>query len=229
MSTNSLELTSRREIALLPTYSFSPSLVLLSDQDSGAAAALRVLRNHVLTHHVEEGRRALAVCAASAGVGCTFVAANLAVGMAQVGVKTLLIDANLRARGVDKLIQGAPSTEGLVQCLTSDGGGLNRFIMPDVLPNLSVLFSGGAAVDAQDFLATPRFDDLMQLALRDYDLTILDTSPANTCGAARLVASAVGYSLVVAREHLTYIEDLNTLAAQLRDDRVKVIGSVLNK
>ncbi len=72
------------------------ALVTLSSQASETAEAIRGLRTHIMARHVREGHRALAICAASEGVGCSFVAANLAVSLSQIGVNTLLIDANMR-------------------------------------------------------------------------------------------------------------------------------------
>ena len=46
--------------------------------------SLRALRTHVMARHVSEGHRALAVCAASKGSGCTFVATNLAAALSQM-------------------------------------------------------------------------------------------------------------------------------------------------
>jgi len=82
----------------------SPSLVTLSDPLGPAAEAIRALRTHIQSQHLQEGRRGLAICGVSAGHGCTFVASNLAVALSQIGVATLLIDANLREPGVDKLL-----------------------------------------------------------------------------------------------------------------------------
>src|SRR5207302_11461126 len=72
------------------------SIVMLSDPQGSAAEAIRVLRARVQSEHLQLGRRALAVCSVGAGVGCTFVAVNLAVALGQIGIKTLLVDANLR-------------------------------------------------------------------------------------------------------------------------------------
>src|SRR3569833_3594204 len=78
----------------------SKALVTLSPQASETAEAIRGLRTHIMARHVREGHRALAICAASEGVGCSFVAANLAVSLSQIGVNTLLIDANMRDRSI---------------------------------------------------------------------------------------------------------------------------------
>ncbi len=88
--------------AARPAYALSPTLVVNSAPSGGSAEAIRALRTHLMAQHLQEGRRALAVCAASRGVGCSFVAANLALALSQIGVKTLLVDADLRAPKLDE-------------------------------------------------------------------------------------------------------------------------------
>ena len=212
-----------------PVHIFSPSLVTISQPQEGPAEAIRALRTYIMTHHVQEGRRALAICAASPGVGCTFTAANLAVALSQIGVKTLLIDGNLRAPGIDLIIQPAQPLEGLRQCLVSSESDFNDGIDADVLPNLSVMYSGGAAPNPQELLAGYRFKELMEFCLRDYEATIVDTPAANSCSDARRVSTVVGYSLLVARINKSYVDDLKTLTAQLQGDHARVVGTVLNE
>src|SRR5277367_4587965 len=84
-------------------FMLSPSLVVVENPSDGPAEAIRALRTHLMAQHFQEGRRALAVCAASRGVGCSFIAANLALALSQIGVKSLLIDADLRAPSLDGL------------------------------------------------------------------------------------------------------------------------------
>lgn len=212
-----------------PAHTFSPSLVTLSRPQDAAAEAVRGLRTYIMAHHVQEGRRALAVCAPSPGVGCTFTAANLAVTLSQIGVKTLLIDGNLRAPGIDQMIQSPEPLDGLRQCLSSYDVGFNESIDADVLPGLSVMYAGGVAANPQELLAGHRFKDLMEFCLRDYEATVIDTPAANTCSDARRVATVVGYSLLVARMNKSYVADLKTLTAQLKGDHARIVGVALNE
>lgn len=193
------------------------------------AEAIRALRTHVMAQHVQEGRRALAVCAPSEGSGCTFVSVNLAVSLAQIGVKTLLIDGDLRDPGVDALLEPASSRPGLKQYLSSPGVEPGEAIVSDRLPDLSVMYAGGPAADALELLSGDRFQSLMNYCLRDYEVTIVDTPPANTCADARRISTVVGYSLIVARRNHSFIEDLQILTRQLRSDHARVIGTVLNE
>jgi capsular exopolysaccharide synthesis family protein len=209
-------------------YTFSPNLVTLAAPLSTGAEALRALRTHILAQHIHAGRRALAICAPSVNVGCSFVAVNLAVALAQIGIKTLLIDGDLRTPSVEKFITPATPARGLAACLAEPGSRVGDFIDEEPLPNLSVLFAGGPAHNAQELLARDWFADVMHLCLREYEITIIDTPPANTCADARRISDVAGYSMIVARRNKSLVADIKTLVEQLKDDDVTVIGALMN-
>lgn len=210
-------------------YSISPEIVTLADPNGVRAESIRAIRTHVIAQHVQGGRRALAICAPSVDVGCTFVAANLAVALSQVGIKTLLIDGDLRSPGVSALISPSTSNMGLAQCLGAIDAPFSEFIEPEVLPNLSVMHAGSSGVNPQELLGGDRFEALMEACLRDFSMTIIDTPPANTSADARRISSVIGYSLVVARRNRSRLEDVRTLVAELRGDHAQVVGTVLNE
>lgn len=187
------------------------------------------LANEVVDQHIRLGRRGLAVCAAAPGTGVTFVAANLAIALAQAGVSTLLVDANLEQPGLQALIAPPEEGPGLRQLLADPALPLMETVRHEVLPDLSVLYAGPDAGEGNEGLASDRFRELAQHCLRDYECTIFDTPPANRSPGARLVSAAAGYAIVVARRHDSFADDLATLTAQLSRDEVFVVGSVLNR
>jgi capsular exopolysaccharide synthesis family protein len=211
------------------SYRFSPDLVTLTEGRPAEAEAVRTMRTHIMARHVEDGRRGLAMCAPTGDVGCTFLAANLAVSLAQIGVKTLLIDGDLRAPAIDALITPSAASEGLVQCLSSPDEHPYDLIHPEVLPNLSILFSGGVAENAQELLGGENFKDLVDRCLRDFEFTVIDTPPTNRCADARRICTSVGYGVVIAKRNVTLYSDVQVLAAQLQEDGAKVVGTVLNE
>src|ERR1700749_2110066 len=137
------------------------SMVTLSGEPSRSAEAIRALRTHVMARHVSEGHRALAICAASRGTGCTFVATNLAVALSQIGVNTLLLDSDLRAPGVAKAF-GFKSQRADLRTALSSPVNFNDCLERNIMPGLSVLFSDGPAANAQELLASGRFKSLME-------------------------------------------------------------------
>jgi protein-tyrosine kinase len=189
--------------------------------------SIRALRTHVMARHVSEGHRALAICAASRGSGCTYVATSLAVALSQIGVNTLLLDADLRSPGVASAF-GYESSKPDLRAVLSTPINFNDSIERNIQPNLSVLLSTGPAPYAQELLASGRFKSLMDFCLREFDATIVDTPPANLYSDARRVSTVVGYSLIVAKRNVSHINDIKALAEHLRGDHANVIGSVLN-
>ena len=210
-----------------PSFTLSPTLVTLYPRLSGEAESYRALRTHIMSRHIEEGRRALAICAPGPNTGCTRVAANLAVSLSQIGLKTLLIDANLRTPSLDQLFKPSEKIAGLEQCLSSPSAHYSDFVVPDVLPDLSIMFSGGAPPNAQELLSGDHFSEVMNLSMRDYAITIIDTPPANRFSDSIRVSNVVGYSAVVAKRDKTLVNDVRTLVAQLESNRVKVVGTIM--
>ncbi|WP_162244306.1 MULTISPECIES: CpsD/CapB family tyrosine-protein kinase [unclassified Phenylobacterium] len=210
------------------SFSYSPSIVTLAAPHAEQAEAIRTLRTHIMAQHVDDGRRGLAICGPSAGVGCSFTAVNLAVALSQIGVNTLLIDGDLRKPSVQDLIRPSQPVIGLRQALGAEEAE-DGIIQTSVLPNLSVMFSGGVAPDAQELLASDRFKDLVDEQLRDFDMTIIDTPAANSCADARRISTVVGYSLIVVRRNRSFIGDMQALAAQLNEDRARIVGTVMNE
>ena len=213
----------------IPAPSAEPFSSLVVLQPGGVEAeAIRGLRTRIMAQHVREGRRSLAICSPSAETGCTFVASNLAVALAQIGVKTVLVDADLRQPGVAAMFGIADDNPGLSDYLADPSLRLDDVVYGDAMPHLSLVTAGLPPHNPQELLSSHRFRALVDQLLREYDLTILDTTPTNACTDAQRVATVAGYSLIVARKHKSFMGDVATLAKLLRADRSMVVGTVLN-
>ena len=212
----------------VPTPSAAIESVMINDPQGLEAESIRALRTRLAAQHLREGRRSLAVCSAAAEAGCTYVALNLAVSMAQAGVRTAIVDANLRDPMIADLCSLPLSMPGLSDYLANDGVTMAEIVDADLMPNLAVIGGGETPSNPQELLSGARFRGLVDQLLREYDLTIFDTPPANICSDGQRVATMAGFSLIVSRKHKSYLDDVKTLAKQLRADRSVVVGSILN-
>ncbi|WP_397400055.1 CpsD/CapB family tyrosine-protein kinase [Phenylobacterium sp.] len=202
--------------------------VLLTDPDGAAAESIRVLRTRLQSQHLQLGRRALAICGPTPEVGATFVAVNLAISLSQIGVKTLLVDADLRNPSVHTYFEPKLVGGGLFACLTSFSDSIAEFTDENVLPNLDVLRAGQPDSAAHELLSGDKFPESINNCLRDYDMTIIDTPPANSCADGLRVSTVTGFALIVTRKNHTLVSDVRVLADQLRTERARAIGTVLN-
>lgn len=208
-------------------YAFSRRVVCLSAPDGAAAASYRTVQSHLLARHVGDGRRGLVLCSPRAGTGCTTVAVNLAVACAQAGMNTLLIDANMTRPGVQNLIQPLAPVSGLAQMLLAQSNEQIDETRQNVRPNLSVLFAGEGSTSTRDLIAGKKFKEIVDRAMRSFDLTIVDTPAIVGSMDARNAAMAVRYAMIVARYDVTHVADMRRSQEDLASDRVKVVGSFL--
>ncbi len=210
-------------------HTVSDEIIVLSDPGSVRAEAIRLLRTQVIAQHIKPGRRALTLIAPVEGSGCSYLAANLAAALSQIGTKTLLVDANMRSPRIAEIFGLEADAPGLSTYLSLQVARPERVVNANVLPNLSVMTAGPAAARPQELLSSMRFRDGMNMLLREYDIALFDTPPANSSADALTVAAAVGHTLIVARRNNTFVSDVVTLADQLRSARCAVIGSVLSE
>lgn len=206
---------------------FSTKIFPLSKPDGVESETIAALRNYLMGQHLRDGRRSLAICGPTGGVGSSFISVNLAVAMAQAGVNTLLIDANLRDPDLESYITPPSPPTGLCDYLRGGDDALPN-VHAQVLPKLSLLYAGGTSQHAQEMLATARFKRLLDESIRTFDLTIVDCPPAAHYSDARQIASLLRHALVVARRDHSLAADIRTLVNELQSDRVKVVGTFLN-
>lgn len=207
-------------------YYFSSSLVTLAGEDTPAMGAFAALRANLLSGHFRVGRRSLAVCSPTADAGSTFVAANTAFAIAQTGIKTLLIDANLANPGLEKYVMPPEPGLGLRQMLRGGDVAVDH-VCPDVVPNLSILFAGGGGSNSSELIAGREFKSVLDELVRDHEFTIIDTPPGKRSPDAIRIATAVRYALVVARRDVSYLSDVQELVADLENAQTNVVGSFL--
>lgn len=209
--------------------SVSDELVVINEPTSSRAEAIRLLRTQIIAQHVKVGRRGIVIASPVEGVGCTFMAANLAAALSQVGVKTLLVDCNMRSPRVDQVFGLDPNSPGLSSFLSLQVARPERVVHANVLPNLSVITAGPPVLLPQELLSSNRFRDGVNTLLREFDLVLFDTPPANSSADALTVGGVVGYAMLVVHRDHSYFKDVTTLVNQLQSTRCSIIGSVLNE
>jgi len=203
-------------------------LTVVGGLDSGAAEHLRALRSQLMLRWFEsdEAAQALAIVSPGAGEGRSWIAANLSLLFAQVGKRTLLIDADLR-RPRQHQIFGVPGRVGLSAVLAGRAGG-EAIIELAATPGLSLLPAGVTPPNPQELLARPAFAGLMMAMRSTYDVILLDTPAAESCADAGLIAARAGAALVVACRDRSSVHRLGALSDDLRHFGVTMVGAVLN-
>jgi protein-tyrosine kinase len=206
----------------------SPELVALNQPFSAQAEAFRALRSQLISRVFQAGDtpRALAVISAEAQDGKSFFAANLAVVLSQLGGRTLLVDANLRAPRQHEIFN-LESRAGLSAILA--GRSRTRVIQQvDFLPGLYVLPVGVVPPNPLELIERSSFGMMLRELGGKFDHVVVDT-PAACFGADPVVIAArAGAAVVVARQHTSRLDPLQDLVAQVSATPAKLAGLVMN-
>lgn len=171
-------------------------------------------------------RRVLAVISPGNGDGRSYVTANLAVVFSQLGLRTLVVDADLRTPRQHQIFN-VPDRFGLSGILAGRTYSSALISIPG-LPNLSLLPAGAPPPNPQELLSKPILVDLLDEMTKKFDLILIDTSAAKNHSDAKSVAFRARNSLVLARKNHTRVEDTNKMLRELKDTGTHVVGTVLN-
>lgn len=212
----------------------NPELVVLNQPYSHQAEAFRAMRAQIMLRTNPEGadtapraRRALAVVSPNSGDGKTFFAANLAIALAQLGGRTLVVDADMRGPRMHEVF-GVENKTGLSSLLAGRRGDSVIKAVKGV-NNLFVLPVGISPPNPLELIEGPAFGLLLQELLTKFDHVVVDNPPA-VYGADCLVSAArCGVALVVARKDHVRVDDLQDLVQALSASTAKVAGVVMNE
>lgn len=207
--------------------SLGPDLIAAHDPYHPQSEALRELRTQLLTQWLGPQRKVLAVSSAGVGEGKSYLAANLAVSFAQMGEKTLLIDADLRTPRQHRIF-GLGNAAGLAQVLTRRAG-LDAAERSGYFDSLAVLPAGAAPPNPVELLSRGEWPRLLGEARRQYTLILVDTAADARGSDARLVAARADGALLLACKDRTRLAALERMRSAITASGVPVVGTVLNR
>lgn len=206
----------------------SRELVAAYEPASRPVEQLRALRSQLMLRWFGTGvdRRGLAIVSASPMEGRSYIAANLAIVFSQLGERTLLIDADMRAPRQHQLFNLGKKA-GLSDMLAGRAGPEAVVGVP-ALQDLSVLPAGAIPPNPQELLGRQEFSRLLQSLGEDFSVIIIDTPSAGECADAHTVAVRAGAALMVARQNRSSVRQMAKFTQGLREFGVTLVGSVLN-
>ena len=187
--------------------------------------AYNSIRTNLLFTQQGEKCPIFVVTSPTANNGKTINSANLAINFAQMGKKTLVIDADMRNPSLHKLFS-LSSRNGLSEILA--GLTDNITVTKTDIENLSLLTSGKIPPNPTELLSSPRMDKLLDFVKEHYDCVFIDTPPINIVTDATVFAQkATGYILIV-KTDTTNVPELKTSVTTLQTINANILGFIIN-
>lgn len=202
-----------------------PQLILARDSYNSRDEAIRALRTELLLRN--ESGRANVIClvSPSSGEGRSQLSAELAIAFAQLGRRTLLVDADLR-RPQQHILFPAGNERGL-------GDSLMRSERPyqyrvEGFPQMALLTAGVIPTNPLELLSSGRFERLLADWRNNNEFVVIDTPPVTQYADALAVATLTGRVLVISRAEHTSYKDTREMLRKLATTRAQILGGVIN-
>ena len=197
------------------------------DRSGLIAEGFRSLRASIALLGSADSKRTFMFTSAIPNEGKTFSSANFAVTLSQQGLKTLLIDADLRKPSVSNVFFDKHVNPGLSDVLANVTP-LREAVVPSGVENLSVLTAGNRAPNPAELLGTLRFKEVMDEALLTYDRVVVDTAPCLAVSDAQLIAPYIEVRCLVVRSMSTKRKTVVRAVKALDDIHCRPVGIILN-
>ena len=176
---------------------FAPSEWVLEKPRSAYSEAITAVLAGLFLGGAEQRPKSLLITSSVSGEGKTTLAVSLARAAAQSGMKTLLIDADLRCPMVHRAL-GLSQQPGLADLLT-DKVSFSEALRRDPKSNLDVLVAGGGVSNILQILSADKTRAFFHGLGGYYDLVVVDSSPVMAVTDSRILSRYVDQTLFAVR------------------------------
>ena len=218
-------------IAEIPFILERQKLIKLNDR-SVLSEAFRILIANLnfVTPFTANKPPIIYVSSSIKGEGKTFTSVNLALTLASLNKKVIVIGADLRNPQIHKMLKSKRSKVGLINYLIDPN--LNHLNCVDKLKvndiNLDVIFSGEIPPNPSEIISNGRFGHLLDELKKEYDYIIVDTPPTLLVADTILISKYADLTLYIVKANYTQKNVLNFINTLNQQNKIKNASIVFN-
>ena len=215
-----------KDRAVSETSNQQRELLVTADGYSIAGEIYRGLRTALLFASPQHPPRTILITSAGVGEGKTVTTINIGLAFAQMGARTLLVDADLRSPRCHEVL-GFSNDVGLNELLVSQAEP-TRAIRPSRAAGLYVLTAGSRPGNPGALLGSNKMRELLATFGQQFDHVLIDSSPALEANDAIMLSTMVDGVLLVAGP-LVAKTSFRDMCARLLHVRARILGVVMNE
>jgi capsular exopolysaccharide synthesis family protein len=203
-----------------------PQLLVAYDKANPRYEKMRALRTELLLlNETTNSANIMAILSPGSGEGRSQLCAELAISFAQLGRRTLLVDADMRTPRQHVLF-GSRNEFGLSQAISQN---TKPYLHPvKGLGHMFLLTAGTIPSNPLELLSDGRCERLMTDWRGTYEFVIIDTPPVSLYSDALAMATMVGRVLILSRAKMTSYKNTGEMMRRLKTTRAQVLGGVIN-
>ncbi len=188
--------------------------------------AVNTVRTGLMLDRVDRPHKTIMVTSTIAGEGKSTIAGHLAYSYANVG-RTLLIDCDLRTRGVSNMFGVNKTDMGLREVLSAEA--LLEQCVIGIDNNLDLLCANFTPLNPLKLISSPRFQSHIKEAAKKYSYVILDAPPVLPVSDPLVLSGYVDAVIYTIRARSTPYQHISRCMQSLQRVEAPVVGVVLNQ
>ena len=214
-------------IPCMPRLTDASRLPAVAKPRSQTAEAFRFLAASASPLLGAGGKGSILLTSTAPSDRSTACAAGYSIALARSGVRTLLVDADLRNPAIARLFSIPDGSSGLADCLTGRST-LADSVVATKVENLFVLCAGSVPEEISGLFSGPAFGEFIGRALDEYGQVVIDSAPVNVASETLLIARHASAACIVIRSGQTAI-DAALRACELLEGVGRLpVGFILN-
>lgn len=203
-----------------------PKVIEMGRRDFQVNEAYKNCRTNMMVALTDEPHKAIIVSSAMPKEGKTFVAANLGICFAETGEKILIIDANFRKPGLQRIFEtnatGYLEDVLLGKCSEEEAIGKTQY------EHLSVIQIGSIPENPTELIGSHEMKQLIERLCKQFAYIFIDTAPLDMVTDTVVLTSFVQNIILVVRQHKTKHKQVHKAMERIAMVRGKVLGAILN-
>jgi capsular exopolysaccharide synthesis family protein len=201
-------------------------LVTHFDPKSPISESYRTLRTNLAFTRVDNPMKTILITSAGPKEGKSTTVSNLAITLAQLGSKVVLVDSDLR-RPVVHAIFGMEKEDGLTDHILGNVS-YEQSLKKSLLDNLSIVTSGTLPPNPSELLGSKAMEEFIDRLKKDFDIVLFDSPPVIAVTDAAILCSKVDGAFLVISSGTTNRDAINRAKRLLENVQTQVLGAVLN-
>lgn len=173
-------------------------------------------------------KKAIVLTSCTQNEGKTRIALNLAISLAEIGKKVLLLDADLRKSVLLGRVEATKEVKGLTHFLSKQEPLMN-IVYATNIPNFHVIFAGPIPPNPAELLSDKYFDLMLKTLRESYDYIIIDSPPLGSVIDSAVIAEKCDGSILVIESGWNSWRFEQEVKSQLEKTGCPILGVILNK
>ncbi|QYJ06692.1 GumC family protein [Qipengyuania flava] len=214
-------------LGVVPRVEEERPIEALGNPKSSIAEAYNSMRGALLYSTPQGLPGIIVVTSAQAAEGKSTTSFAMAQGFSKIGLRPLLVDADLRRPALDKLM-GMRSERGLTDLLVSQDDPASAILSIEE-HGIDLLPAGPLPPSPSELLASPRMAQLLEMLGEAYDVVILDSPPVLGLADGPMLAALADGTVFVVEAERGRSGSLKAALRRLRSMQPVLLGAVLAK